>query len=66
MELKTVLPWGVLVGTYFVLLYVLAPIDHNFAVIAPGIVIIGTIYLSINQIRKYFKERRIHKFKQAI
>ncbi len=60
MELKTLRPWVILIGAYFVLLYVLGPLNYNFAGMAPGVVIIGALCLSISQVRKYMKERKAY------
>lgn len=65
MELKSVLPWGILVGTCLGLVYGLGPIDRDFASIAPGIFLIGAMVLSISQIKKFVDSRK-PKIKTAI
>lgn len=65
MELKSVLPWGILVSICLGLVYGLGQINHGFANLAPGIFIIGMMVLSISQINKYLKSRK-PKFKTAV
>lgn len=58
MELKSIYPWAALIGIYLALILFLEPIDRSFGNMAPGIFLVGAIYLSIRQIWKYIQERK--------
>ena len=65
MELKAVLPWGVLTGVYLSMVYIGGPISNDLANAAPGIFIVVSTILTVSQIRNYLKSKK-QKVKQAI
>lgn len=64
MELKTVMPLGILLGVYGLLVYVLGPINYNFAAMAPGVLLLGGMAWGAIQIKKLLSRKP--KIKTAI
>ena len=56
MKVSAIIPWGIVVGVYFLLLG-LNPVNHNFGQMAPGAFLIGLMVISIIQIKKYLVSR---------
>ena len=71
MNLKSIIPWAILLGVIHLFVNVLGPYNDDFVRIAPGSFVIGALILSIRQIYLYNRERkeshqRIKNIKTAI
>ena len=65
MELKTVLPWGVLTSVCLSMIYIGGPISKDLANAAPGIFIVVSTILAVSQVRNYLKSKK-QRVSQAI
>lgn len=63
MRIKTVIPWGVVFATYLIMIYVLGPIDYNFAGLAHSGITFVVVVLGAYQLADYFytkSKKKVH------